>query len=51
VADCARELSEYKVPESFTILSAPLPRNANGKLLKGDLSRIAASISVTQAPS
>ena len=27
-------LSDYKVPESFTISTAPLPRNANGKLLK-----------------
>ncbi len=31
---CARLLSDYKVPESFTISAAPLPRNANGKLLK-----------------
>jgi non-ribosomal peptide synthetase component E (peptide arylation enzyme) len=27
-------LADYKVPESFTLLDAPLPRNANGKLLK-----------------
>ena len=27
-------LSDYKVPESFTISTTPLPRNANGKLLK-----------------
>ena len=33
-AFCAERLADYKVPESFTIGSAPLPRNANGKLLK-----------------
>lgn len=27
-------LSDYKVPESWTLSTAPLPRNANGKLLK-----------------
>ena len=27
-------LSDYKVPESFTLSTVPLPRNANGKLLK-----------------
>ncbi len=27
-------LSDYKVPESYTISTTPLPRNANGKLLK-----------------
>jgi acyl-CoA synthetase (AMP-forming)/AMP-acid ligase II len=31
---CRRRLSDYKVPESFTILSAPLPRNPNGKIDK-----------------
>ena len=33
-AFCASLLSDYKVPESFTLTDAPLPRNANGKLLK-----------------
>ncbi|MCG5073591.1 class I adenylate-forming enzyme family protein [Paraburkholderia tagetis] len=33
-AFCAERLSDYKVPESFTILNDPLPRNANGKVLK-----------------
>jgi len=33
-AFCAERLSDYKVPESFTVSMAPLPRNANGKLLK-----------------
>ncbi|HET9975910.1 MAG TPA: class I adenylate-forming enzyme family protein [Burkholderiaceae bacterium] len=27
-------LSDYKVPETFTISTTPLPRNANGKLMK-----------------
>ncbi len=31
---CRQNLSAYKVPESFTISYDPLPRNANGKLLK-----------------
>ena len=33
-AFCAERLADYKVPESFTLRSAPLPRNANGKVLK-----------------
>ena len=36
-ADCARLLSDYKVPESFTVCDAPLPRNPNGKVLKRQL--------------
>jgi acyl-CoA synthetase (AMP-forming)/AMP-acid ligase II len=31
---CAERLADYKVPETFTLLDQPLPRNANGKLLK-----------------
>lgn len=34
---CAQRLADYKVPESFTIQSEPLPRNPNGKLLKREL--------------
>ena len=34
---CAERLADYKVPESFTLLDRPLPRNANGKLLKREL--------------
>jgi len=33
-AFCAERLSDYKVPESFTFSENPLPRNANGKLVK-----------------
>ncbi len=31
---CALRLADYKLPESFTLRDEPLPRNANGKLLK-----------------
>ena len=34
---CRSRLSDYKVPESFTLSSTPLPRNANGKLVKKDM--------------
>ena len=33
-AHCAPRLADYKVPESYTLTTTPLPRNANGKLLK-----------------
>jgi len=31
---CAAQLSDYKVPETFDITIEPLPRNANGKVMK-----------------
>ena len=34
---CARLLADYKVPETITLSPQPLPRNANGKLLKRSL--------------
>jgi long-chain acyl-CoA synthetase len=34
---CVQRLSDYKVPDFITLLDAPLPRNANGKILKGEL--------------
>jgi len=37
VSFCAAELSDYKVPETFTLTNEPLPRNANGKILKRKL--------------
>jgi len=33
-AHCARHLADYKVPDFFAFRAEPLPRNANGKLLK-----------------
>jgi O-succinylbenzoic acid--CoA ligase len=34
---CAGVLADYKVPETITLSAEPLPRNANGKLLKRNL--------------
>jgi long-chain acyl-CoA synthetase len=31
---CAARLADYKVPETLTWCDAPLPRNANGKVMK-----------------
>jgi acyl-CoA synthetase (AMP-forming)/AMP-acid ligase II len=31
---CVAHLADYKVPDFFTLLDGPLPRNANGKVLK-----------------
>jgi acyl-CoA synthetase (AMP-forming)/AMP-acid ligase II len=33
-AHCARHLADYKVPDFVELRAEPLPRNANGKLLK-----------------
>lgn len=33
-AFCAARLADYKVPETISWTNAPLPRNANGKLMK-----------------
>ncbi len=33
-AHCAQQLADYKVPETLTWSQTPLPRNANGKLMK-----------------
>jgi len=33
-AHCARQLADYKVPDFVTFRGAPLPRNANGKVMK-----------------
>ena len=33
-AHCAARLADYKVPEKVVLVDQPLPRNANGKLLK-----------------
>ncbi len=34
---CAEALADYKVPDFVTFLDGPLPRNANGKVLKAEL--------------
>jgi acyl-CoA synthetase (AMP-forming)/AMP-acid ligase II len=34
---CAERLSDYKVPETMALTADPLPRNANGKVLKKQL--------------
>jgi long-chain acyl-CoA synthetase len=34
---CAERLSDYKVPETIVLTTEPLPRNANGKVLKRQL--------------
>jgi acyl-CoA synthetase (AMP-forming)/AMP-acid ligase II len=39
---CAERLADYKVPERFHLRVEPLPRNANGKVLKRDLRQTAA---------
>ena len=36
-AHCAARLADYKVPETVGVRAEPLPRNANGKLLKRDM--------------
>ena len=36
-AHCKKALADYKVPETVTWLDAPLPRNANGKVMKRQL--------------
>jgi O-succinylbenzoic acid--CoA ligase len=36
-AFCSSRLSREKVPESFTLSDTPLPRNANGKLMKREM--------------
>jgi long-chain acyl-CoA synthetase len=34
---CAERLSDYKVPETMSLTAEPLPRNANGKVMKRQL--------------
>jgi acyl-CoA synthetase (AMP-forming)/AMP-acid ligase II len=34
---CAERLSDYKVPETLDLTTEPLPRNANGKVIKRQL--------------
>ena len=46
-AFCATRLSDYKVPESYTLSDTPLPRNANGKLVKRTLRDMASTMENT----
>jgi long-chain acyl-CoA synthetase len=46
---CAERLSDYKVPETVTLSTEPLPRNANGKVMKRQL-REAWAAAQSQAP-
>jgi len=39
-AHCAQRLADYKLPDFITFVERPLPRNANGKLLKRALREI-----------
>ncbi len=48
---CVTRLSDYKVPESFTLSEVPLPRNANGKLVKRALRDQAAAMPAVVPPS
>jgi long-chain acyl-CoA synthetase len=47
---CAGRLSGYKVPETMTLTPEPLPRNANGKVIKRQL-REAFAATVAAEPS
>lgn len=50
-AFCSARLSDYKVPESFTLSEVPLPRNPNGKLVKRALrDQLAAFAAVATSP-
>ena len=41
---CAERLSDYKVPETMDLTLEPLPRNANGKVMKRQLREASAVI-------
>ncbi|HUQ25276.1 MAG TPA: class I adenylate-forming enzyme family protein [Burkholderiales bacterium] len=41
-AFCAARLADYKVPETIAVRMEPLPRNANGKILKRELRNLPA---------
>ena len=49
-AHCARLLADYKVPETITWTDDPLPRNANGKVLKRLLRETLASAPTDKTP-
>ncbi|MFX0573799.1 class I adenylate-forming enzyme family protein [Nocardia nepalensis] len=39
IAHCRERLADFEVPQYVTVRAEPLPRNAGGKLLKGELRR------------
>ena len=41
-AHCAGTLADYKIPETFMFMDGPLPRNANGKVMKRQLRELLA---------
>ncbi|ANW02585.1 class I adenylate-forming enzyme family protein [Bradyrhizobium icense] len=41
---CAERVSDYKVPETMDLRTDPLPRNANGKVMKRQLREAASAI-------
>ncbi|BBK40935.1 O-succinylbenzoic acid--CoA ligase [Allostella vacuolata] len=46
-AFCAERLADYKVPETVSFVDEPLPRNANGKVVKTILRRLAEEAAAT----
>lgn len=44
---CARLLADYKVPDVIALRREPLPRNANGKVLKRTLRDALPSVGFT----
>jgi long-chain acyl-CoA synthetase len=46
---CAERLSDYKVPETILVTTEPLPRNANGKVLKRQLREVFGDAPGTEA--
>ena len=46
---CAERLSDYKVPETMDLTLEPLPRNANGKVMKRQLREASAVLTAAQS--
>jgi acyl-CoA synthetase (AMP-forming)/AMP-acid ligase II len=50
LAWCAEQLADYEVPETITVLDTPLPRSANGKVLKRALRQLASPLNGAAGP-
>jgi len=50
LAWCAERLADYEVPETITVLNTPLPRSANGKVLKRALRQLASPLNCAAGP-